>query len=275
MLDECDQKKFPEWQAHYYFMQLIDGLEYLHSRGIIHKDIKPANLLLTIDQVLKITDLGVSEELDQFAKDDTITTSQGSPVSQSPEIAAGDDSFSGYKVDIWSCGVTLYRMCTTQYPFDGETICKLYDNIAKAEYTVPDHLSDKAKVLIKGMLAKSANDRLTIADIRRTEWFRQQKPMEDDNVLMPTTADNRAFAMTMFPNLKALIMTANGQSPAYESDNEVVLGATECYNVSDGEPVPTDSYDVNVNNSVRPGNEASHSAAQPTSRKKQKKCSIS
>lgn len=60
---------------------------------------------------------------------------------------------------------------------------------------------------------------------------------------MPTTADNRAFAMTMFPNLKALIMTANGQSPAYESDNEVVLGATECYNVSDGEPVPTDSYD--------------------------------
>jgi len=41
-------------------------------------------------------------------------------------------------------------MCTTQYPFDGETICKLYDNIAKAEYTVPDHLSDKAKVLIKG-----------------------------------------------------------------------------------------------------------------------------
>jgi len=61
MLDECDQKKFPEWQAHYYFMQLIDGLEYLHSRGIIHKDIKPANLLLTIDQVLKITDLGVSE----------------------------------------------------------------------------------------------------------------------------------------------------------------------------------------------------------------------
>jgi len=47
------------------------------------------------------------QELDQFAKDDTITTSQGSPVSQSPEIAAGDDSFSGYKVDIWSCGVTL------------------------------------------------------------------------------------------------------------------------------------------------------------------------
>ena len=61
MLDECPAKRFPEWQTHYYFCQLAEGVDYLHSRGIIHKDIKPANLLLTVDQVLKITDLGVSE----------------------------------------------------------------------------------------------------------------------------------------------------------------------------------------------------------------------
>lgn len=61
MLDSAPKKVLGEWQAHYYFTQLIAGLGYLHSRGVIHKDIKPGNLLLTIDQILKITDLGVSE----------------------------------------------------------------------------------------------------------------------------------------------------------------------------------------------------------------------
>jgi len=46
-----------------YFRQLIDGLEYLHSKNIVHKDIKPGNLLLTTDETLKITDLGVAEVL--------------------------------------------------------------------------------------------------------------------------------------------------------------------------------------------------------------------
>lgn len=61
MLESTPAKKFPLFQAHGYFLQLIDGLEYLHSQRIIHKDIKPGNLLLTLGGDLKISDLGVAE----------------------------------------------------------------------------------------------------------------------------------------------------------------------------------------------------------------------
>jgi len=107
MLDYAPDKKMPLYQAHKYFQQLVNGLEYLHSCRVIHKDIKPGNLLLTLDQTLKISDFGVAEQLDLFAPDDTCTTGQGSPAFQPPEIANGHETFAGFKVDIWSSGVTL------------------------------------------------------------------------------------------------------------------------------------------------------------------------
>lgn len=61
MLDSAPQKRLPLFQAHRYFTQLVTGLEYLHGQRVIHKDIKPGNLLLTLDHSLKISDFGVAE----------------------------------------------------------------------------------------------------------------------------------------------------------------------------------------------------------------------
>lgn len=61
MLESAPGKKLPAKQAHCYFTQLIDGLEYLHGARVVHKDIKPGNLLLTLEEVLKISDFGVAE----------------------------------------------------------------------------------------------------------------------------------------------------------------------------------------------------------------------
>ena len=104
------------------------------NAGIIHKDIKPGNLLLDQAGVLKIADFGVCEQLDLFAPDDTIITSQGTPAFQPPEVANGWDTFSGFKIDVWSCGVTLFNFNTGDYPFEGETIFKLFENIGKGEF---------------------------------------------------------------------------------------------------------------------------------------------
>ncbi|XP_032826580.2 serine/threonine-protein kinase STK11 isoform X1 [Petromyzon marinus] len=206
MLDSVTGKKFPIFQAHGYFSQLVDGLEYLHSQGIVHKDIKPGNLLLTTEGTLKISDLGVAEALDVFALDDTCRTSQGSPAFQPPEIANGLETFSGFKVDIWSSGVTLYNITTGVYPFEGDNIYKLFENIGKGEYTVPEECGTLLTELLKGLLEYDPVKRFSIQQIRQHHWFRKKPARLEVSVPIPPSASvpDRWRSMTVMPYLEDL-----------------------------------------------------------------------
>ena len=144
--------------------------------GIIHKDIKPGNLLLDQAGVLKIADFGVCEQLDMFAEDDKIVTSQGTPAFQPPEVANGWEVFSGYKIDVWSCGVTLYNFTTGGYPFEGETIFKLFENIGKCEFSVPNYVDKVLESLLRAMLSLDPQDRPDIPTIRQHDWSRKRFP---------------------------------------------------------------------------------------------------
>ena len=212
MLDYAPGKKFPIWQAHRYFCQLVSGLEYLHSQNVVHNDIKPGNLLLTLEETLKITDLGVAEALDMFAPDDTCKTSQGSPAFQPPEIANGDDTFPGFKVDVWSAGVTLYNITTGKYPFEGENIYKLYENIGKGEYQIPEEVSESLSGILSGMLEYDPHKRFTVRQIKNHDWFvrKHARTLEYVAPPPPPDTDDHLHCMSVVPYLEDLHGYAEG-----------------------------------------------------------------
>ncbi|XP_054263193.1 serine/threonine-protein kinase STK11 [Macrosteles quadrilineatus] len=201
MLESTPLKKFPEWQAHGYFCQLINGLEYLHSQGIIHKDIKPSNLLLTLNNVLKISDFGVAEALDMFAPDDTCYTSQGSPAFQPPEIANGAEQFSGFKVDVWSSGVTLFNITTGKYPFEGDNIYRLFEAIGRGNVEIPEEVEEPLASLLQGMLEKEPQMRFTLHQIRHHPWFIRKPGRTQEEVSVPPLRGDDLHRMTVLPYL--------------------------------------------------------------------------
>ena len=209
MLDKSPMKKFPSWQAHFYFNQLTTGLEYLHSNRVIHKDIKPGNLLLDTAGVLKIADFGVAEKLELFAPSDIITTSQGTPAFQPPEVAQGASEFHGFKLDIWSSGITLYNFVTGIYPFEGETIFRLFENIAKGQFEVPRNDVDPLlEDLIRGMLATEPQDRFGLQHVQEHDWVRKNHPCNAPPVTITPKNEDPTLSTTVLPHLMELHSSA-------------------------------------------------------------------
>ncbi len=95
--------------------QILDALAYTHSRGVVHRDVKPANIMLTPDRVVKIADFGVARI--ENSSMTHVGTVLGSPAYMAPEQFRGDAT--DHRADIWAAGVILYQMLTGERPFEG------------------------------------------------------------------------------------------------------------------------------------------------------------
>ena len=151
-----------------WFRDLILGIEYLHAQGVVHRDIKPDNLLLTEDDILKIVDFGVSEI---FEKDSEMTTakSAGSPAFLPPELCvAKHGGISGKAADIWSMGVTLYCLRFGKLPFEQAGVLQLYESIKNDEVNLSpnDTVDDNFKDLMSKLLQKDPHKRIKMPELR-------------------------------------------------------------------------------------------------------------
>ncbi|XP_027086862.1 CBL-interacting serine/threonine-protein kinase 23-like isoform X4 [Coffea arabica] len=164
--------RLKEDEARKYFQQLINAVDYCHSRGVCHRDLKPENLLLDANGVLKVSDFGLSALPQQVREDGLLHTTCGTPNYVAPEVI-NNKGYDGAKADLWSCGVILFVLMAGYLPFEESNLLSLYKKIFKAEFTCPPWFSSSAKRLVKRILDPNPQTRITIAELIENDWFKK------------------------------------------------------------------------------------------------------
>ena len=150
------QKFFDEFDLWKIAYDILNGLEYLHTHNIIHRDIKCLNLFITKDKHIKIGDLGVSTIISGM--DNMHSTRVGTPLYLSPELIKQIPY--DYKIDIWSFGCSLYHLAALDPPFAGDNLIVLGNNIVRNQpKELDDMYSNDFKYFVKKMLSKKPEKR--------------------------------------------------------------------------------------------------------------------
>ena len=150
----------PEGECLKIFEQTLQALSYLHHKKIAHRDIKPENILLDISMNVKLCDFGLCHTVDK----NLLKTACGSPIYSSPEIITNKD-YDGTKSDIWSLGIVFYIMVTGRLPWSFTSNKQLYQQIENAQIPYPQGMPLTYLNILKGMLQKDPNMRLSADEL--------------------------------------------------------------------------------------------------------------
>ena len=159
--------KLPENYAKYIFKQLIEGIIYIQSQNIIHRDIKPDNILIDLNNTIKLCDFGVGKEIksNEYIKDTC-----GTPAFIAPEILL-NNIYNPFKTDIWSSGVVLYTMLSGVVPFRGNNDYELHKNILCGKFPKLNFISNQCEDLLFKLLEVNPEKRINLNEILNHNWF--------------------------------------------------------------------------------------------------------
>lgn len=155
---------FPESVIRMYTKQLLLGLEYLHRNGIMHRDIKGANILVDNKGCIKLADFGASKKVVELATMTGAKSMKGTPYWMAPEVIL--QTGHSFSADIWSVGCTVIEMATGKPPWSQqyqEVAALFHIGTTKSHPPIPDHLSVEAKDFLLKCLQKEPNFRAAAA----------------------------------------------------------------------------------------------------------------
>ena len=192
---EAHRKPFSEEIVQYLMRQIVSGLDALHSRNILHRDLKSDNILICFNSDndkkslnmlranAKITDFGFAT----YLKQGLATTVLGTPCNMDPSLLNNMETRTrneGYdqKADIWSLGTLCYEMLVGRTPFSGNSMQDLFKKVKIGNYALPTSLSREVVFFIEGMLQQDPKKRLSCKELLNHDFLtknvRQFKPLD-------------------------------------------------------------------------------------------------
>ncbi|KAJ0248065.1 Serine/threonine-protein kinase PEPKR2 [Hirschfeldia incana] len=161
--------KYSEQRAANVFKDLMLVISYCHEMGVVHRDVKPENILLTGSGKIQLADFGLAMRI---AKGQTLSGLAGSPAYVAPEVISENYS---EKVDVWSAGVLLYALLSGVLPFKGDSLDAIFEAVKKGKLDfnsgVWESVSKPARDLLSRMLTRDESARISADEVLRHPWI--------------------------------------------------------------------------------------------------------
>ncbi|NXF11799.1 STK36 kinase, partial [Smithornis capensis] len=177
--------------------QLVSALCYLHSHRILHRDLKPQNILLGKDGVVKLCDFGFARAMSIHTM--VLTSIKGTPLYMAPELV--EERLYDHRADLWSVGCILYELFVGTPPFYTESIFQLVNLIIKDPIKWPTTMSPVFKSFLQGLLMKDPQQRLSWPELLSHPFIAGRVTMTDDT---EEYGISNLFTTKLSPELQAL-----------------------------------------------------------------------
>lgn len=166
------RKRLREAEARRLFRQMCTTVKSCHEQGIVLRDLKLRKFIFADQEKtqLRLESLEDAVVLND-PNTDLLQDKRGCPAYVSPEILKVNATYSGKAADMWSLGVILYTMLVGRYPFNDSEHATLFAKISRGHFTIPDSIAASAKCMIKSLLRRDPDERITSQDVLHHPWI--------------------------------------------------------------------------------------------------------